>query len=231
MRKLCLRRLSIEKQMTVLLPLLSVVLLLCGIMGVARARQTDAAPQEAAKTASVSGEPVTVAVRFCADDAVLVTALRIEPQNGCILLAAAPSPFVGDFAVTLDAAGVQSLLQYYGDGVPMMLAEAVSYTDASGLRAAFPAGRVRLFANQAAELLTVAAKRRQADIALSLLKGALETYLVPNRPFSADFAALTAAAGTNIRIYHFHRYEAVLTAMAQAGFSVQSVPYETYFGG
>ena len=31
--------------------------------------------------------------------------------------------------------------------------------------------------------------------------------------------------------YHFHRYEAVLTAMAQAGFSVLSVPYETHFGG
>ena len=194
-------------------------------------RQTDAPSGEGERTAPVSGEPVTVAVRFCADEAVLVTALRIEPQNGRILLAAAPSAFVGDHAVTLDAAGVRSLLEYYGDGVPVTLKEAVSYTDESGLRAAFPAGRVRLFANQAAEILTVAAARGQTDIALSLLEGALKSYFSPHRPFADDFAALAAAADTDIRIYHFHRYVAVLTAMAQAGFSVQTVPYETYFGG
>ncbi len=231
MRKLCLRQVSFEKQMTVFLPLLSVVLLLCGVLGVSRVRQTDAPSGEGERTAPVSGEPVTVAVRFCANEAVLVTALRIEPQNGRILLAAAPSAFVGDHAVTLDAAGVRSLLEYYGDGVPVTLKEAVSYTDESGLRAAFPAGRVRLFANQAAEILTVAAARGQTDIALSLLEGALKSYLSPHRPFADDFAALAAAADTDIRIYHFHRCVAVLTAMAQAGFSVQTVPYETYFGG
>ena len=134
MRKLCLRQVSFEKQMTVFLPFLSVVLLLCSVLGVARVRQTDAPSGEGERTAPVSGEPVTVAVLFCADEAVLVTALRIEPQNGRILLAAAPSAFVGDHAVTLDAAGVRSLLEYYGDGVPVTLKEAVSYTDESGLR-------------------------------------------------------------------------------------------------
>ena len=61
MRKLCLRQVSFEKQMTVFLPLLSVVLLLCSVLGVARVRQTDAPSGEGERTAPVSGEPVTVA--------------------------------------------------------------------------------------------------------------------------------------------------------------------------
>ncbi len=112
---------------------------------------------------------------------------------------------------------MRELLQYYGDGLEIVLNEPLEYTDAVGMTTGFPAGKRWLSANQVADLLRglsaedVEARRIVAELWVDFFK----RYISGERDLLKDYSAFANCCDTNIRIYTMVEYVPLLEEIAE----------------
>ncbi|MBQ4332556.1 MAG: hypothetical protein IJC33_02110 [Clostridia bacterium] len=120
--------------------------------------------------------------------------------------------------ITLSAAAAETYFGYLENGLTLMLAEDVSYTDQNGAKVKISAGERSLAPGQAAALLRYTHwqnPNNAATVAADLTAAVLNQHLLPDRSLSGHFAALSNAAQTDLRIDHFNSYRSTLVYLAE----------------
>lgn len=236
MRRLRLKGISIEKQMTVFLPITMSLLLLIGTLTVNRLRET--APADAGEGKTISEEqplPITEPIRVLfilhEKETAFFSVLDIQP-TGTVTV----TPITDDSAVRIyenegadvlrhsmqatyyadiTFEGLRQMLQYYGDGGMVTLSSPLEYTDDAGLSVAFPAGKLRLSANQLLDLLRALANAADsADTVAALHTDLLDRYVNETRISADIYAVFAEYADTDIRIYDFEKHLPLIEALA-----------------
>ncbi len=121
--------------------------------------------------------------------------------------------------ISLDAAAVESYMNYLESGLTFSLPETVSYTDEGGLTVRMEAGERQLTANQVRRLLQYDGWKESAtaqQVAADLIAAILNQYLLPQRSYGGDFAALANLVQTDIRIDHYNAYRTTLQYLADS---------------
>lgn len=237
MRKFRLKDITIEKQMTVVLPIAMAILLLIGTLTVNRLRAVRATSESngEGKTVLLSdglplSEPLRIVFSLHQADSLLCTLMQLTPSGELTF-----SDISGDIAAQLyqqsgimavrDAWGAQYYADFTFDGwqrmfavcgerVTVYLSEGYAYRDKGGLQVTFPAGRVQLSGYQAVDLLYAAmASDAGGEIAALLHKAlCLQSFQVSEQ--ENLFTRFTTVAATDIRIYDFEKYLPVLQALS-----------------
>lgn len=247
MRKLRLKSISFEKQMTVVLPLFMVVLLLIGILIVNRLRvttPTDAGEGKAGFDTIEQPLPITkpIKVVFILHDhkTAFFSLLDMQPTGAVTV---APLTNVGEIykdkgAIVLrEAVGatyyaditfenMRQILQYYGDGAAVTLEHAVHYTDEAGLSVSFPAGKLHLSSNQVSDLLhALADERDAANVVAALHADMFNRYMYTSRDATNMYGIFAEYADTDIRIYDFEKHLPLIQALAARTPAAEAVQY------
>lgn len=233
MKRIYLRTISFQKQMTVILPCLLAVLLTMGVLTVERFRQTEVMGEDGtAPPADVSlslEQPLSLLCITHEEDTVFFSCLSIQPsgeisaqpleglkplyrKNG----AAALKETVGTtYYADMSFEDVRQLLQYCGGGVSAYPETVIDYVDSAGLRVRFPAGRLHLTANRTVDFLRGLAEDAAGMRTVARMHADLFTrYALQTERVAGIYAAFAEYANTDIRIYDFQKYLPVLEQLA-----------------
>lgn len=246
MRRLELRKISIEKQMTIFLPLAMSLMVLIGILTVNRLRQAEAVNggegqqlSEMTEPSISDAEPVCVLLILHEQEELFLSRLQIDPKAGQVMIdpvtvssemrevyrnggaavlrekLAAEQNTVLDYYADITFEGLWAMLQHYGEGAVVTFAHAVEYKDAAGLFVSFPAGKVRLSANQLPDLLRALGKEKDGAQTVAALHADLFDRYVDETKKPADIYAVFAEnADTDIRIYDYEKHLPVMQVFA-----------------
>ena len=226
MRRIRLKHISFQTQMTVILPMILAVLLFIGISTVARRREmetTKTDPTTATTQTVIAAEPICILLMIGKDAPKYLTVAQVKGANAieCMPVTVADMTEIYDkkgarglkeavnaaYYVQFTVDGIREMLQYYGNGVTVFLPQQVDFVDEDGLKVSFSAGENRVSSNQAAEILMYYINKEKDSIAEQMVaqmwEDAIETYIVAGRDFQQDYDALTQYADTDIRISQF----------------------------
>jgi hypothetical protein len=226
MRRIRLKHISFQTQMTVILPMILAVLLFIGISTVARRREmeiTKTDPTTATTQTVIAAEPIRILLMIGKDAPKYLTVAQVKGANAieCMPVTVADMTEIYDkkgarglkeavnaaYYVQFTVDGIREMLQYYGNGVTVFLPQQVDFVDEDGLKVSFSAGENRVSSNQAAEILMYYINKEKDSIAEQMVaqmwEDAIETYIVAGRDFQQDYDALTQYADTDIRISQF----------------------------
>ena len=221
MRRLQLKSISFEKQMTVVLPCCIAILFVFGVAMVHRRQAEDIVDEngEGYSRTLQQAEPVSILCVLQEEERMFCSLVRVslpdtvtaEPltnvetvyhRDGVL---AAKAAVGADYYVDMRFDDLRRLLQYCGDGVQVYLEESVYYTDHKGLSVLFPEGNRRLSANQAVYLLRASDEGNGGWIA-DMCADLVVRYGFQTEKAYDRYAALTECADTDIRIYDFAKY-------------------------
>ncbi len=226
MKRLQLKSIPFYIQMTVFLPIVMVLLLTVGILVFNRMQKTPLLEEMPVTEPTVA--PVGILCILREEQTVFYTVVTVDPTARTVTAAPLTDRETDtiyreygaavlrdrlqekgervDFYVDITFEQLREWLQYLGNGIGVTLPENVTYTDASGLMVSFPAGKLTLSANQAADMLRAVAKQpNAARTAANIWENMIHRYAVKGRDFTSDYTALTDIGDTDIRIYDLHK--------------------------
>ncbi len=238
MRKIQLKEVSFEKKMTILLPIFMSVLLLLGTTTVNRIRKVEAVEGQGGRQigeqqALPIAEPLRIVCVLEEGENAFLTVLHIEPQgviktepitDGDLMAlykrdgaAVLKESLQAEYYADITFEGLKQMLEYYGDGATVTLDGALQYTDDAGVTISFPAGQLHLSANQVLDLLrALSGEKDGAETVAALHAELFERYVDTKREAAHIYAAFVENADTDIRIYDFEKYSALLQALQTA---------------
>lgn len=221
MKGLRLKRISFEKEMTVVLPFVVILLLCIGILCINRLRaeevQSSATQQLYNKEEKLS-RAFSLVLILHEQDMLFITNLEITESGEA---RAVPLPAMREVYTKAGAKGVldmtkasfyaditfealQEILQYYGEGVYCVLESAVEYGGEEGMKTSFPAGRLHVPANRVSELLRALAGTADGEAVVAALhEDMFERYACAENEPQKMYAFFADRADTDIRIYDF----------------------------
>lgn len=237
MRRITLKSMSVEQQMTVFLPMVCLLALLCGVLAVSYHRAKTPVNSDRPQTAPV--QPVVgeraVLVCICRTPTLLVSVLEIDPLGGKVFIHAFDTENLsadGGAAAVCEAVSqkLSMTVSQYVEMTPAQLhdflkicgniavyfSETLEFTDSAGMRVAYPAGRVSLTPALVRQLLFFAPLVSQHTVWQEVVCGIAAYVFSSGRDMHAVYTALTQTVHTNLRIYDFTAYLPTLEAMAGA---------------
>ncbi len=229
MRRIRLKDISFQTQMTVVLPMILAVLVFIGISTVARRREVDTA-QTHQTTAGTQSQAVIESTRILlmigkyapqylavaqVDGTNVVECMPITVEDRDVIYQnqgarGLKETVDAEYYIFFTVEGMREMLQYYGNGVTVNLPEKIEFVDEEGLKVSFPAGENQVSSNQVAEILLYYIERdtdmAAQQLVAELWEDAIQRYIVAGRDFQQDYDALTQYADTDIRISQFSAF-------------------------
>lgn len=228
MKRIRLKDISFQTQMTVVLPMVMGVLVLIGISAVAKGRENrnENVTEKTTVTDSAAihtAKPMTFVLLVGDQTPCFVTTVQIDEKQKASFryydsdlvtktykdggAQGVKEQLGADYYLNMTVEGLRLMLEYYGGGVSVWLPQAVRFTDDAGLLVSFPQGKNHISSNQAAELLTYCMKHHTEswtrELVTELWEDMVGRYLVAGRNFEQDYTVLTEYGDTDIRISDF----------------------------
>lgn len=240
MKRIRLKDISFQMQMTVVLPIVMGVLVLIGIGAVAKGRQMRNETLTENTTVTVPTtinpvKPMTFVLLVGEKTPSFVTTVHTDGQHKASFqymdgakvtkwyqsggANGVKTYLNADYYLDMTVEGLRLMLEYYGGGVTVWLPQTVRFTDDAGLSVIFPQGKNHLSSNQVAELLHYCLGHHTEPwvqkLVAELWEDMVRRYLVAGRNFEQDYKVLTEYGDTDIRISDFTALLPVLKRMTE----------------